>query len=390
MKTKITIPRNIAQYVKNDLEKKIVFITGPRQVGKTTLAKVLDLDHDYFNYDQASHRLALHENSWDRNKQLLIFDELHKMRNWKRWLKGIYDTEGVRPRILVTGSAKLDIYRKVGDSLAGRYFQYRLHPFDLKEVRTLYSKEDAFQRLWECGGFPEPFIEGSAVFYHRWKRSHMDIILRQDLIDLQAVRDIQAIETLIEILKGTIGSTISVYSLAKTLEKDSKTIKKWLQLLESLYIIFKVTPYSKKITRSLLKEPKYYFYDCAQVKITKDNGARLENIVANALLKEMHWLEDVYGATAKLHFLRTKDGREIDFLVVINEKPYCLIEVKWADDSPNKHFDYFMAYFKKDVKQIQLVKEIKRDRTYPHGLEIRDLITWLASIDFSGAISYLK
>ncbi|EKD56420.1 MAG: hypothetical protein ACD_58C00197G0004 [uncultured bacterium] len=378
--------REIAPHIKKDLEKKIVFISGPRQVGKTTLTKSLDFTYDYFNYDKASDRAALKDNSWDRNKELVIFDELHKMNQWKRWLKGIYDTEGVRPRILVTGSSKLETYKKVGDSLAGRYFQYRLHPFDLKEVRLRYSKEEAFKRLWECSGFPEPFIDGTEVFYHRWKRSHLDIILRQDLIDIQTIRDIQAIESLIELLKSNIGSTISYSNLARVLEKDAKTIKRWLQLLENLYVIFKVTPYSKKISRSLLKEPKYYFYDTVQV--SKDNGIKLENIVAASILKELHRLEDVLGASAaKLHFLRTKDGKEIDFLVVINSKPYCLIEVKWSDDTPSKHFPHFESYFVK-TKKIQLVKEIKRDKTYPDGLEIRDVVTWLSKIDFSDAIQY--
>ena len=206
------------------------------------------------------------------------------------------------------------------------------------------------------------------------------------MIDIQTVRDIQAIESLIELLKSNVGSTISYSNLARTLEKDAKTIKSWLQLLENLYIIFKVTPYSKKISRSLLKEPKYYFYDTVQV--SKDNGVKLENIVATSILKELHRLEDVLGASAaKLHFLRTKDGKEIDFLVVINSKPYCLIEVKWSDDTPSKHFPHFESYFVK-TKKIQLVKEIKRDKTYPDGLEIRDVVTWLSKIDFSDAIQY--
>lgn len=377
--------RSITKYIAKDLDKKVVFITGPRQVGKTTLAKSLDLTHDYFNYDRAEDRLMLKNTSWDRNKQLVIFDELHKMNKWKRWLKGIYDTEGVRPRLLVTGSAKLNTYKKVGDSLAGRYFQYRLHPFDLKEVKSNYTPEEAFARLWNCGGFPEPFMDGTQVFYHRWRRSHLDIILRQDLIDIQTIRDIKAIEDLIELLKNNVGSTVSYANLARALEKDAKTIKRWLQLLEDLYVIFKVTPYVDKISRSLLKEPKYYFYDCMQV--VKNEGLKLENIVAAALLKELTFLEDVYGASTKLHFVRTKDGREIDFLALINNQPYCLIESKWADDQPNKNFLYFNKYFA-STKKIQIVKEIKREKTYSDGLEIRSAITWLANIDFHDAIKY--
>lgn len=378
--------RTITPFIKKDLEKKIVFITGPRQVGKTTLAKSITENYGYYNYDRAEDRLTLKENSWDRNKSIIIFDELHKKHNWKRWLKGIYDTEGVNPHILVTGSAKLNTYRKVGDSLAGRYFQYRLHPIDIKEAKTTFSKEEAFQRLWNCGGFPEPFLDGSQIFYHRWKRTHLDIILRQDLIDLKAISDIQAIETLIELLKLNVGSPISYANLARTLEKDAKTVKRWLRLLEDLYVVFRVTPYSKKITRSLLKEPKYYFYDIAQV--TKDDGLKLENILATALLKELHYLEDIYGAATKLHFLRTKDGKEIDFLVVINEQPYYIIEAKLADDNPSKNFNYFINFLPGDIKKIQLIKDCSREKSYPNGLEVRDIVNWLYNIDFSDAISY--
>lgn len=372
--------RSITSYIKKDLEKKIVFVTGPRQVGKTTLAKKLTASNEYFNYDRASDRVILKKEAWDRNKQLIIFDELHKMSQWKRWLKGIYDTEGVHPQLLVTGSAKLNTYKKVGDSMAGRYFQYRLHPLDLKEVQGIYSSEEAFQRLWDCGGFPEPFLNGTSNYYYRWKKSHVDIILRQDLIDITAVRDIQAIENLVELLKNNVGSTVSYANLAQILEKDAKTIKRWLQLLENLYVIFKVTPYSNKIARSLLKEPKYYFYDSGQ--ITNNNGAKLENIVANALLKELHFVEDTIGATVNLHFLRTKDGKEIDFLIVINNTPTHMLEIKYSDLTPNKHFQYFTNYFP-SAKKIQLVREINRELTFPNGLEIRNVIPWLTNINFT-------
>jgi predicted AAA+ superfamily ATPase len=372
--------RTLTPYIRHDLENKIVLITGPRQVGKTTLAKSLFSDYDYFNYDSATHRIALKEQSWDRNKPVVIFDELHKMSQWKRWLKGIYDTEGVRPRLLVTGSAKLNTYRKVGDSLAGRYFQYRLHPLDLKETKKNYSEQEAFERLWHCSGFPEPFLKGDQNFYNRWRRSHTDIILRQDLLDIQHIRDIQTIETLITLLQRNVGSPVSYANLARTLEKDAKTIKRWLQLLEDLYIIFKVTPYFKKVARSLLKEPKYYFYDF--VKVIDNDGAKLENIVACALFKELHFIEDIYGMSGELHFLRTKDGREIDFLVLIENKPSLMIEIKSNDVTPNSNFAYFDRYLK-NVKKIQLVKEIKREKTYPDGLEIRSLVPWLANIELT-------
>lgn len=371
--------RHLQSFIQQDLPSKIILLTGPRQCGKTTLSKQLYDSYDYFNYDAASNRIALKEQSWDRQKQLLIFDELHKMRNWKQWLKGIYDTEGIPPEILVTGSARLNIHQKVGDSLAGRYFQFRLHPLDLKEAMLFYNQdvEKIFDQLWRCGGFPEPFLKNDHTYYKRWRTTHSDIILRQDLIDVYSGRDIQTIETLVLLLKERVGSTISYANLARDLERDANTIKRWLQLLEDLYIIFRVTPYSKNIARSLLKEPKFYFYDHAYPET--NDGAHLENLVACALLKELQFLEDTQGVTTGLHYLRTKDGREIDFLVTIDQNPTYLIEVKWSDATPAKGFQYFSPYFSNSQK-VQLVKTLDREKTFPNGLAIRALIPWLANL----------
>lgn len=371
--------RYIQTWIEKDLPSKIVLLTGPRQCGKTTLSKQLYDSYDYFNYDAAASRLALNEQSWDRQKRLVIFDELHKMKNWKQWLKGIYDTEGIPPEILVTGSARLNIHKKVGDSLAGRYFQFRLHPLDLKEAATFYGTDldELFEQLWYCGGFPEPFLKNDVVYYKRWRKTHSDIILREDLINLYTGRDLQAIETLVLLLKDRVGSTVSYANLARDLERDPNTIKRWLQLLEDIYLIFRVKPYHKNITRSLLKEPKFYFYDHAC--LDANDGAHLENIVACALLKELHYLEDTQGVIANLHYVRTKEGKEVDFLVCIDQKPTYLIEVKSADDTPAAGFHYFNAFLP-EVKKVQLVKTLSREKTYPDGLEVRALIPWLANL----------
>lgn len=374
--------RDLQTYILKDLPKKIVLVTGPRQCGKTTLAKQLHSNYDYFNYDAAEDRLMLREKSWERKKPLIIFDELHKMKSWKRWLKGIYDTEGIPPQLLVTGSARLDVHRKVGDSLAGRYFQYRLHPLDLKEA-TQYWKDDpekVFHRLWDCSGFPEPFLKGDQTYYRRWCRSHIDIILKQDLVDLHSVKDIKAIETLVLLLKNRIGKSISYANLARDLECDANSVKRWLTLLENLYLIFRVTPYSKNISRSLLKEPKFYFYDHTYAE--DDHGARLENFAACALLKELHYLEDTTGIKTALHFLRTKDGKEIDFLVCLDDKPSWMLEVKWSEETLSKGFEHFEKYLPK-INRIQLVKDLKREKTYPNGAAVRALIPWLTEINLS-------
>ncbi|MFQ5559418.1 MAG: ATP-binding protein [Nitrospinota bacterium] len=372
--------RLIVSQIKEDLESKIVLLTGPRQTGKTTLSRMLFDQFDYFNYDLAEHRLMLNDKSWDRKKDLVVFDELHKKKEWKSWIKGIYDTEGVRPRLLVTGSAKLDVYKKMGDSLAGRFFQHRLHPFDIKELKGSVDPDEAFKTILTVGGFPEPFLKGTETHYRRWKKSHLDIILRQDLYDLENIRSIQSVETLSELLKFRVGSPVSYSSLARDLEVSPKTVKNWLSILENLYIIFKVTPYYKNISRSLLKEPKYYFYDTGQVQ--GDFGVKMENLVACALAKELHYLEDAHGFSTGLYYLRNKTGHEIDFLVVLNGKPETALEVKWFDDRLTPNFKKFIPFLEK-VRALQLVGKLQKEKTYPDGAEIRKASTWLRDLDFS-------
>lgn len=380
----VVVKRYLESYILEDLEKKIVLLTGPRQTGKTTLSKMLMTGYDYYNYDNSEDRLSLIERSWDRSKNLIIFDELHKLKNWKSWLKGIYDTEGVPPSILVTGSAKLDSYRKVGDSLAGRFFQFRLHPLDLKEIKNIVQPPDLdaeLDKLLSLGGFPEPNLDGSSRFYHRWKKSHLDIIIRQDLIDLENVQQIASIETLIQLLKTRVGSPVSYSSLAGDLQCSDKTIKRWLAILENMYVIFRVTPFHKNIARSILKAPKFYFYDTGQV--LGDDGARLENLVACALLKEIQYLEDCYGENRQLYYLRTKDGREIDFCIANHQGPEFLVEVKWGDDKLSPHFKVFQKNFPA-VKMVQIVKNLNREKTYPNGVEIRSASGWLSTFSLSG------
>ena len=371
--------RLLFKSVKDDLAKKIVLLTGPRQSGKTTFAKQITKQVDYLNYDNAQHKIRISKGEWDRKQELIIFDELHKMQNWKLFLKGIYDVDGIPPALFVTGSSKLDVFRKVGDSLAGRFFRYRMHPFDLKEVYQQFdlSADELLNRLLEVGNFPEPFIEGKGSFYNRWKKNHMNIILRQDLIDLSLIQDIPKLEHLIELLKHRVGSTISYSNLARDIEKDSNTVKRWIQLLENLYIIFRVSPYTKNVARSLLKESKYYFYDVGQVI---GEPQKLENIVACALLKAGHFLEDTQGLEASLHFLRTKEGKEIDFAVVLDKQVTRLIEVKQTDTSLVPAFNHFLPMFP-CAKGFQLVKNTSRNTSFSNGCRLEKLADWLCEVD---------
>ena len=293
--------RYLEDHIRDDLKSKIILLSGPRQVGKTTLAKWLMPSYAYLNYDASADRKIIRSQEWTRDTSLVVFDELHKMKRWKSWIKGIYDTEGITPALLVTGSARLDAYQKGGESLAGRFFPFRLHPLTVKEI-CRYLNEDsktALEKLIRIGGFPEPYLKNSESFAKRWRRTHTDVIIREDLLDLERVRDIKSIEILIDLLKARVGSTTSYTFLAKDLQVSVHTVKHWLQILENLYIIFPVRPYHKNIARSLLKESKYYLYETGAVD--GDIGARLENTVACALLRELHFIEDTTGSRTSLH-----------------------------------------------------------------------------------------
>jgi predicted AAA+ superfamily ATPase len=373
--------RYLITHIKKDLDKKIILLTGPRQVGKTTLSKMMGTDFDYFNFDNPEDRTGLQKKSWDRAKPLIIFDELHKLKNWKSWLKGIYDTEGIPPSILVTGSARLDTFRKVGDSLAGRFFQFRMHPLDLKEISLFLEPDDLeteLDKLLDLGGFPEPFLNGTPRFYNRWKRSHLDIILKQDLIDLENIQQITQVETLIQLLKNRVGSPISYSSLARDLQCSDKTVKRWLTILEDMYVVFKVPPFHQNIARAIQKTPKFYFYDTGQV--LGDPGVKLENAVACAIQKELHFREDCLGEQGRLYYLKNKDGREIDFCITAGNTPSLLLEVKWNDGHLSSNFDIFKKFFP-GIKMIQISKKLGREKTFPNGAEIRTAARWLSELN---------
>ena len=378
------INRLLLPYLKKYLNRKILLISGPRQCGKTTLAKMISKDHDYINFDNPKERFILEKQSWDRKKKYIIFDELHKKHKWKSWLKGVFDSEGVVPGLLVTGSAKLDIYKQAGDSMAGRFFSFRLYPLTLKELCQKNHSNNKIQsvmnQLLSYSGFPEPYLEKNQTFYRLWEKTHIDTIIRQDLISLESPRYITKIETLIELLKDSVGSPVSFLKLAHQLEGCSpKTVASWIKWLERLYIVFRVNPYHRNISRSLKKMPKYYFYNWTLVK--KNKGLMFENFIACSLLKENHFREDTKGEKRSLYYVRNKNKQEIDFLITNNNIPTTLIESKWSDDHLHSAFKEFSKYFNR-VRKIQLVKELRKEKTYVDGSEIRKASSWLARMPY--------
>lgn len=331
--------------------RQMAFLAGPRQVGKTTIAlDVLESrpDSSYFNWDKQTDRElfiagpdAISEkanlNTAHHELPVVVFDELHKYGKWKTFLKGFYDTYESKSKVIVTGSARLDIYKAGGDSLMGRYFPYRIHPLSVAEVidPTPRNAEinftpkkvsnQLFEHLYLFGGFPEPFLKAETAFYNRWKRLRLQQLFQEDLRDLTRIQELGQMQLLADLLKYQAGQLTSYTSLAKKVNASVDTVKRWINTLKSFYYCFSVSPWSKNITRSLLKEPKYYLWDWSLIE---DEGAKIENFVASHLHKAVNYWTDLGFGEYGLYFLRDKEQREVDFLVTKNETPWFLVEVK--------------------------------------------------------------
>lgn len=349
------------QAILKDLEKKLVLLVGPRQCGKTWLAKDTAKKFPnsmYLNYDQPLDRKIITEQAWLESTDLLILDELHKMEGWKNYLKGVYDTKPESMRILVTGSARLDVYDQLGDSLAGRYFRHRLLPLSVAELGQI-SEIPNMDKLLERGGFPEPYLADDEIEANRWRLHYINSLLSTDIFEIDKIYNAKAMRLVFELLRSRVGSPLSYQSLAEDVNISPTTIKKYIQVLEALFIVFTVHPYSKNIARSLLKEPKIYFFDTGLVQV--DEGAKFENFVAVSLLKHVYGKIDMKAEDYALHYLRTKDGEEVDFALVIQNKIEYMIEVKLSGHIPSKTLAKF--HEKYNHPAIQIVKSLRNEYT---------------------------
>lgn len=348
--------RKLTPYLMEDLQEKMLFLAGPRQCGKTTIAKQILANQKgtlYLNWDSVEDRKIITERSWDEKEPLVVFDELHKFPKWKSWLKGLWDKRNGAQNYLVTGSARLDVYRKGGDSLMGRYHHWRLHPLTIEELSPLMPPEEALLRLMAHGGFPEPFIKNSLRFSRRWRRERYEKVIKEDIRDLESVRNITGISLLVDLLRTRVGGCVVVSHLAQDLQVTHKTVELWLRTLENMYVIFRVMPYGGTLARTLQKPPKFYFYDVADVE--GDEGARFENLVACALLQRCHFLEDYEGHRMGLFYVRDKEGREVDFAILKEKKLLTLIEAKWQDASLSPSLHYFTERMKPEDSSYQIV-----------------------------------
>ena len=326
----MSAPRYLTPAVTADLAERMVFVGGPRQVGKTTFALSLlgagsnESSPACLNWDHLADREAILATRLPPGQPRVIFDELHKYAGWRGLIKGLYDTHRSSISFLVTGSARLDYYRKGGDSLQGRYHYYRLHPFTLPEGGHL-TETRSVDHLLRFGGFPEPFLRGEERFHRRWLREHSARVVHEDLRDLEQVRDVSRLDLLLAHLPACVGAPLSVNRLRKLLQASHDSVERWIAAFERLYLCYRVPPFGSTSIRAVRKERKLYFWDWSRVD---DPGARFENLVAGHLLKYCHFIEDTEGYAMELRFLRDTDGREIDFVVLRDGRPEFAVECK--------------------------------------------------------------
>lgn len=362
----------------------MVFLVGPRQVGKTTLAKSLlsnPIDGiNYFNWDIAAHRKVLSTQIFTdkvdlsgSERRIIVFDEIHKFPRWKNAIKGLFDKYEPNSHWIITGSAALNVYRKGQDSLMGRSFTYHLCPFSVAEalgsaplkdnplenlITCEISKPDdktnkIFELLLKFSGFPEPFLKENEAFLRRWRTSRLDRLINQDLAGTESLKNLPLVEQLMFLMPERVGSPLSLNSLREDLEVHFATIKHWVELLERVFYGFKIRPYGGHSARMLKKEAKWYLWDWTEIT---DEGFRFENLIAVHLMKYVYYVNDLGIDNLSLHFVRDKEKREVDFLICRRKKPFLLIECKLRDQTPSKSLIHF-ARVLKPKRSIQLTAD---------------------------------
>jgi hypothetical protein len=372
---------------------KMAFVSGPRQVGKTTLAKALLATlANYRSWDDADFRRAWSRSPRgalaDRGPGPLVLDELHKDRRWQTRLKGCFDVDGPGDGLIVTGSARLDLYRRGGDSLLGRYLPYRLHPFTAGESARPPGPDQIAQPrgvqhpladLLRLGGFPEPLFGGSEARARRWSRLRLERLMTEDVRDLRAVEDLSGLRVLVDLLPERVGSLLSVNALRENVGAAYATVRSWIGVLEALYQCFRIRPWARRVVRAIRAAPKLYLYDVLRIPAA-NTGARLENVTALHLLKAAHFWTDTAQGEFELFFVRDKEQREVDFLLVRDGAPWCLVECKSADVTPSPALLRFRSTLQV-AHAFQLVTRAGYDREHaPQGVRVLDYERFLASL----------
>lgn len=352
------------------LKNKMVFLSGPRQAGKTTLAEQVAMESSpakawtYINWDDSNDQQLILKNILPKDIRFLILDEIHKFRPWRNFVKGLYDKNKSKFPILVTGSGRLDLYQRGGDSLQGRYRFIRCYPLSYKEVEKQSS--NALERLLERGPFPEPFLLDSEKEARIWSRDYHVRLVREDVRDLESVKEISRMQIMATRLPELVGAPLSLNALREDLSVSFDAVKLWMEIYERLFFVFRLYPWTDAKIHSLKKEAKHYHFDWTLVQ---DAGARFENLIAFHLLKWCHYQEDVEGEDYRLCYFRDKQKREVDFVLLRNNRPWLFVEAKLRDSKPSTGILFLKARFP-NVRSVQVCLEPKLVGEHKSGVEL--------------------
>jgi len=387
-------PMYTAAWEELSAEKAMVFIAGPRQVGKTTLAETIARtfpNHLHVDWDVADDRARILREPYffaemprrDASAPIVVFDEIHKHRTWKGYLKGVYDRFAREFRFLVTGSGRLDIYQKGGDSLAGRYLLFHLWPFTLAELAgrrvpidrfradplgvvpgDVGSIEKTWRRLAASSGFPEPYLARKPASYRRWSAIYHRQLVREDIRDLTGIRAIGDLETLFALLPERVGSPLSITSLAEDLKVSYNTVRSWLEAFERFYVVFTIAPWTRRVVRAIHKERKTYLFDYALVE---DPAARFENMVALELFRAVQLWSDLGHGRFSLHYVKNKEKDEVDFLIAEGRRPMLLVEAKRSEPQVSRALRKFQDQL--GIPAVQLMDEGHTFQKVPNGAQ---------------------
>ncbi len=344
----------------------MAFLSGPRQVGKTTSSRTGAGTHQYMNWDNQADRISISKGPDETAQHLqlhdlqetlpyVVFDEIHKYGKWKSFLKGFFDVYGDRCRVVVTGSARLNVFKYGGDSLMGRYFLYRMHPLSVAELvnPTMSATEirmpqeiddESFQHLLDFGGFPEPFLKADSKFYNKWKRLRSEQFFYEDVRDATKIQETGQLRVFADLIKTGSGALFNHSWYAKNINVSTDTIRRWLSVLETLYYCFSIRPWFRNIPKSLRQQPKVFLWDWSNLE---DKGARTENFFASQLLKAVHYWTDTGLGNYELFYLRDKNQREVDFLVTRDNNPWFMVEVK---SSGKRTLNPSLEYYKEKLQ----------------------------------------
>ena len=356
------IQRELVAKAKMFLKKfPVLTVTGPRQSGKTTFCKQLKPKYHYVNMESPANRAAFKndpEGFLERYRGGVIIDEAQYTPEIFSYIQVLSDESGKNGEFILTGSQNFLLFEKITQSLAGRVKILNLLPFSLEELNTGKHIYKTWEEFALTGFYPRVYKEKIRPedFYPDYIQTYVERDVRQ----IMNINELGLFQTFLTTVAARAGQLVNYSQIANQVGIDEKTVKRWISLLETSFIVYRLLPYHKKINKRLVKSPKIYFYDtgllCHLLGLKKLNdlkdfymkGSVYENFVINELMKNRYNKAE----RPQFSFWRDKTGNEIDLLIQFGLKIDVCLEIK---SGKTVHPDFLkgISYFKKYVPEVK-------------------------------------